>query len=128
MRAGQAISPIQRVNQQFVDAFSRHDAAAVAMLYAPAAQVFPPHRESVQGTEAIQHFWQDVMNAGIDRATLETVDLEDLGDTAIELGRYTLLLADGGIADRGKYLVVWKQQDGGWRLYRDIWNSNEPPR
>ena len=57
-----------------------------------------------------------------------TVDLDDRGDIAIELGRYTLLLADGAIADRGKYLVVWKQQDDGWRLYRDIWNSNEPPR
>ena len=128
MRAGQALAPIQRVNQQFVDAFSRHDAAAVAALYAAGAHMLPPHSDFVRETAAIESFWQGVMDAGIDRATLETVDLEESGDTAIELGRYTLMLADGQVADRGKYLVVWKQQDGAWKLYRDFWNTSEAPR
>jgi uncharacterized protein (TIGR02246 family) len=128
MRAGQALTPIQRVNQRFLDAFSRHDAAAIAGLYATGAQLLPPHSDFVKEPDMIRSFWQGVMDAGIDRATLETVDVEDSGDTAIELGRYTLMLAGGEVADRGKYLVVWKQQDGAWKIYRDIWNTSEAPR
>ena len=30
--------------------------------------------------------------------------------------------------DEGKYVVVWKkQEDGSWKLHRDIWNSNLMP-
>jgi uncharacterized protein (TIGR02246 family) len=125
MRAGQALAPIQRVNQQFVEAFARHDAGAVAALYAAGARVLPPHNEMLKESDAIRAFWQEVMDAGIARATLESVDLEEAGDTAIELGQYTLMLADGTIADEGKYLVVWKQQDGTWKIYRDIWNTSQ---
>jgi ketosteroid isomerase-like protein len=47
-------------------------------------------------------------------------------DTAIELGKYTLVLKDRRVADAGKYLVVWKQQGGAWKLYRDVWNTSQP--
>jgi uncharacterized protein (TIGR02246 family) len=129
MAVGKARVTIQRVNQEFVGAFGRQDAAGVAALYGPGAQVMPPHHEVVQGAEAIQQFWQRVMDMGVRRAVLETVELEELdpggGGPAIELGRYTLMLADGSVADHGKYLVVWKQHDGEWKLSRDIWNSSQ---
>ena len=47
-------------------------------------------------------------------------------DTAIELGHYALGLPDGTAVDEGTYLVVWKKSDEGWRLHRDIWNTNRP--
>jgi ketosteroid isomerase-like protein len=28
--------------------------------------------------------------------------------------------------DRGKYIVVWKDEGGKWKLHRDIWNSSLP--
>ncbi len=34
--------------------------------------------------------------------------------------------ADNKSLDKGKYVVVWKKQNGNWKMYRDIWNSNMP--
>ena len=49
------------------------------------------------------------------------------GDTAYEIGKYKLTTEPPGgstTKDEGKYLVVWKQQGGSWKLHADIWNTN----
>ena len=35
--------------------------------------------------------------------------------------------ADGGVvADRGKYIVIWKNEGGSWKLHKDIFNTSQP--
>ena len=113
-------------NRRFVEAFKRRDAAAVAALYTRDAQLLPPNSDFVSGGDGIRAIWQGVMEMGIRQAQLQTVGLETQGDIAIELGRYTLLLEGGQVADSGKYLVVWKAEGGSWKLHRDVWNTNRP--
>jgi hypothetical protein len=43
----------------------------------------------------------------------------------MRLGKYKMNAAGNG--DTGKYIVVWKRQDGVWKLHADIWNSDAPP-
>jgi uncharacterized protein (TIGR02246 family) len=117
---------IAACNRRFVAAFGRGDAAALANLYTADAQLLPPHSDAVTGPDAIRAFWQAVIDLGLQGASLETVELEGDGDSAIEIGKFTLRAAEGQIADTGKYLVVWKIEDGAWRLHRDIWNSSRP--
>lgn len=57
---------------------------------------------------------------------LNTIEVEDSSDTAIQTGKYTLCNTNGAI-DSGKYIVIWKKQDGEWRLHKDIWNSSLTP-
>ena len=57
---------------------------------------------------------------------LATVELDVLGDTANEVGTYHMLAEGGVTADRGKYVVVWKKEDGEWRLHRDIIATSVP--
>jgi ketosteroid isomerase-like protein len=52
--------------------------------------------------------------------------VEGHGETAHEIGRYTLKTGTGEVADSGKYLVVWKQEGGAWKLHRDIWTTSRP--
>ena len=59
-----------------------------------------------------------------DRQGLDTVEAEEHGDTAIEIGKYTLNGEAGNVMDSGKYVVIRKQEDGQWKLHRDIWNSS----
>ena len=113
-------------NRRFVEAFKRGDAAGVAALYTRDAQLLPPNSDFVSGGDRIRAFWQGAMQMGIRQAQLQTVSLETQGDLAIELGRYTLLLEGGQVADSGKYLVVWKAEGGSWKLHRDVWNTNRP--
>jgi ketosteroid isomerase-like protein len=66
------------------------------------------------------------MDMGLKEAVLETLELEAHGDTAHEVGRYELKAAGGQVADAGKYLVIWKQESGTWKIHRDIWTTSRP--
>jgi len=52
---------------------------------------------------------------------LETIELDEHGNSAYEVGKYTLSGAGGQVLDQGKYIVIWKKQHGEWKLHRDIW-------
>jgi ketosteroid isomerase-like protein len=70
-------------------------------------------------------FWQSAIDTGVTGASLETIDVESHGDTAIEIGRYRLLAAGEVVADQGKYIVVWKNANGAWKLHHDIWTTSQ---
>lgn len=117
---------IQAADNRFAEAFAAGDAETVASLYTEGARLLPPNSDFVSGTAAIQGFWQSVMGMGVARVKLDVVEAESTGDTAWEVGRYTLYSAAGDTIDEGKYIVIWKRTDAGWRLHRDIWNSSRP--
>ena len=116
---------VEESNRRFADAFTRGDAAGAAReFYTVDARILPPGSEMVQGREAIVQFWTETARqTGVQRVELSTVDLELLGDRAVEIGRVTLTLGDGQQAT-AKYVVIWKQEDGRWRGHLDIWNMD----
>lgn len=61
---------------------------------------------------------------GFKAVRLETIEVVGGKETAIEIGKYLLSGETGNIMDRGKYVVVWQQVGGRWKLHRDIWNSS----
>ena len=117
---------IDRVNAAFLKAFQQGDGTGIAATYAEDGQILPPNMEIMGGREAIQSFWLGVHEMGITDGSLETVELSGNGDSAWEVGKYTLKSADGTLIDAGKYIVVWKQTNGVWQWHRDIWNSSRP--
>lgn len=119
---------IEAANRRFVESFARRDAAGMAAMYTTGGQLLPPRSEVTTGGQAIQGFWQAVMEMGVTSATLETLEVEAQGDTAYEVGRYVMFGSGEQVLDRGKYIVVWRQEAGVWKLHRDIWNSNLPPQ
>jgi len=64
---------------------------------------------------------------GIGAIALETVEVFEHGDSASEIGRYSLASVDGQPIDRGKYIVIWQMEAGEWKLHRDIWNTSVAP-
>jgi ketosteroid isomerase-like protein len=121
-------SLIASVNRNFMGAFSRGDAGAIAALYTDDAKLLPPSFPMMTGKEAVQSFWQGAMNSGVTEAKLETLELESQGNLASEIGRFTLTVQLQGSETTtmtGKYLVVWKNQDENWKLHVDIWNTDE---
>lgn len=114
---------VTAVNKELMEAFHTKTASWLAKLYAPDALLMPPGVETVSGEENICNFWQGVIDMGICDVYLETLTLDEAGSTLIEIGHYRLH-NETAMVDRGKYLVVWKQVEGEWRLFRDIWNSD----
>jgi uncharacterized protein (TIGR02246 family) len=119
-----ARSDIDTLNAAFEQAVEKGDSALLVSLYAPDARVLPPGSEPLTGAAAIQQFWQGVMREGVTGARLETVSLEELGDVAVEEGRYEMRAGDQ-VAQAGKYVVVHRRQpDGAWKLGIDMWSPN----
>lgn len=117
---------ISSANEDFMFTFSQGDAAGMAELYTKDGQVLPPNGDFVMGKEAIQSFWQALMDMGIKEAKLNIVEAEEQGDLAYEVSKYTMQDAEGQVLDQGKYIVIWKQENGQWKLHRDIFNSSLP--
>ncbi len=117
---------IVAVNEKFMAAFKMGDAAGIANLYTENGQLLPPNAGFLTGREAVQAVWQSILDMGAKEIKLDIVELEGYGDTAIETSTYTLYDESGQQLDKGKYIVIWKQLNGQWQLYRDIFNSSMP--
>ena len=124
--SGELWDAINAANEVFVATYNQGDAAGLAALYTKDGQMLAPNAPLMTGHEAVQGFWQAVMDMGIEKAAIFTGEVEDHGDTAIEVSSYKLFGAGDQELDQGKFIVVWKQVDGEWKLHRDIFNSSNP--
>jgi uncharacterized protein (TIGR02246 family) len=114
---------IAATNQQFSQAFSGGDLeTAVDRTYTRDARVLPPGGDEIRGRDAIRAFWPAAAaQLGVTRVQLETTELRPAGQGICEIGRGVLTTA-GGMEQVVKYVVLWKQEDGDWRIDVDIWN------
>lgn len=121
---------IEAGDATWMEAFNRGDAVAVAALYTDNATLMPPNSAMIQGRQGIQDFWQAGIEGGLKDATLTTVEVQASGNTAYEIGKFSLTAQPKGqdpVMVSGKYVVVWQRQsDGSWKLHVDIWNSSMP--
>lgn len=118
---------IEAAIAEFETAFNGKDAAAVAELYTEDAAIFPPDAPRIDGKEGIGKYWGGAIEAGLSDLALSAVEIEDSGNSAYEVGTFSLKApAEGGASTdvKGQYIVIWKKDaDGKWRLHRDIWNT-----
>lgn len=122
----EARSAIEAANRQFMEAFSRRDAAALGLLYAEDGQVLPPGALPLEGRDAIVTMWQSVLALPIAAIELQTAEIGVGDEGAWEVGRYEMTATDGRTTESGKYVVIWRRGEAGWKNYRHIWNSNAP--
>lgn len=110
----------------FCEAFNGGDAAGVAAQYTSDAQILPPGAGRIDGRQAIQEFWQGLVDANVGDLVLRSDEIEDFGSQAAEVGTVTVSAPGDGDARvqlTGKYLVLWTQNtSGAWQIHRDIWN------
>jgi ketosteroid isomerase-like protein len=115
-----------KTNQVFEAAVAARDMAPLDAVYTANARILPPGGEMIAGRDQIKQFWQGAAEGlNVSTVQLVTVDVEQLGDTAYEIGRATLNFATPGAAPvHVKYVVIWKREDGTWKWHIDIWNPN----
>jgi len=64
------------------------------------------------------------MESGIKGLNIQTKEVEAQNDTAYEFGETILVGENDRVIDRFKYMVIWKRQNDGWKIHREIWNSS----
>ncbi len=121
---------MSETNRQFEAAISGGDAAGAAAVYTDNGKLLAPDAPAITGREAIQVYWQAVLDMGAKSVSLHTLDLEEIGDTAVETGAATLNIQTEGedsAQAEGKFVVIWKRQaDGSWKWDTDCFNFDAP--
>jgi ketosteroid isomerase-like protein len=86
---------VETANRRFEEAFNRGDAAGAARgVYTHDARILPPGADLIEGRDNIIEFWKAAAEQ-VRRVQLSQLELRTAGDTAQEIGRATLTLADG---------------------------------
>jgi ketosteroid isomerase-like protein len=116
---------IEETNKAFSAAALKGDSAAfVTTLYHPDAAVFPPNAPEMNVSKTASAMTQ-FSSMGVTSFSLTTKEIFKGDETVTEVGTYEM--GDGSkTIDKGKYMVVWKKDGDTWKLFRDIWNSDNP--
>ncbi len=119
-------SDIQKLNDDFVEAFDGGDFDKIASMYTEDAYLLPAGAPMVHGRDDIKAFWSGAAGGMTDFA-LSAEDVKSLGDGAArEIGTFSLTMrGDQPQHVTGKYVVIWEKGGDGWQLATDIWNTNQ---
>lgn len=112
---------------QWNEALATNNDSLIVSLHAADAVVMPPNHAALTGHDEIGAFWRQIGTLDADlRIAVESVDVADGGDIAVEQGTWTITvpMPEGAHSDNGKYIVVWTKEGGEWKVKRDIWNSD----
>lgn len=138
-QAGRAGAPadtagLGRLRDDWTRAYEAGDADAMVDLYVPDAVRMPYDAPAVEGREAIVEAYRASFATRrlVPDIELVPVDVEVLGDAAIERGRYheVLASADGAVryVEDGKYVSVARRGiDGRWRFSISVFNRDAAP-
>jgi ketosteroid isomerase-like protein len=124
---------IMAFNERYLKAINDGDSATLASLTLPEHIMIAPGRPPLVGKEA-----NDAANARV----AQTVKIEETwspqetfisGDLAYQRGTFTVAATPkaGGTTTnmRGTFMRIYKRQPNGeWRMVRDMFNSDQPPR
>lgn len=113
-----ARSLIERIDKEFSKDYLNGDSVAIAALYAKDAQF-----GSLTGNEILSYWGRSIRNSiknNTRNLLFTTTALTTDGEFLVELGIYEIKDDKNTSKGKGKYVVVWKQEDGRWKLYRDF--------
>lgn len=113
------------VMDEFSQAVMRSDYKAVADLYSEDAHIFPTGEKIISKKEAIEAYWTRGRDAKIIYHKIRPEEIRVMGNAAYDFGYYegTTQNADGSkVSWKGKYVILWKKENGNWKMYVDIWN------
>jgi len=122
-----AKAAIAASNKVFGASFATGDSTAFVNCYTSDACINVTNMPRMCGKEAITAFFNGGHKMGINNITLTTEEVMGSKDAVVEIGKYEMFVGDKVSAEKGKFIVVWKEENGKWKMHRDIWNSDAPP-
>lgn len=116
---------IEEANRNFMELVAKGDSVGLANSYTIDAKFMSAGTPAVAGRANIQHAMSEIVKSGITKVDLRLKEVFGTEDLIAEEGELTLYVKNEVVAEE-KYIVLWKKEDGKWKLFRDIFNSNLP--
>ena len=117
---------IAEQNERFTEAHVTGDIALIDAMFTPDAKAYPPGTAAVTGLPALHDFTVEYVKAGITEFREETTDFYGNAEYVVDAGTYVVTYGPADVTERGKYLNVWTQVDGLWKIKSNMWNVDAP--
>ncbi len=118
---------IDSTNAAFGALVAKGDSAGLASFYTADGKMLGSNMPVASGRSQIQSAFNGLFTAmGPIDLKVTIADAWGNEDLVAEDGTY-VMSKGGKEIDRGKYIVLWKMEDGKWKMFRDIFNSDLPP-
>jgi len=124
----EAMKLVQSEQGVFMDAFRKGDSIAVADVYTADAKVMNAGRPAAEGRDSIIHFFGRIFKGGPLMITTKTLGVWNNTSMIVEEGKWIMADKNGEAYDHGKYLILWKMENGKWKKFRDCHNSDIYPK
>ncbi len=120
---------VQQLASRWVEAYNRHDRAALGALYAPDAKLMMHGAPTYSGREDIEAFWAEDFQAGSPLTVLTITHAVEGSDMILVHGNYQVIDREtGGQVSFGRFAHIWTRDAGGpWLIDRDLWNTSFDP-
>ena len=115
---------IAQKNAAFTAAHVAGDVAAIDAMFTRDATSFPPGAGPAHGPAALHALTGDYLRSGVTAFTERTTSLYGNSEMLIDQGEYVVTYGPEHTTERGKYLNVWKPEDGTWKIHANIWNAS----
>ena len=109
----------------FSQAYMDGDYEAMAQAYTEDGRILPPGPKIIQGREDIHARWIMPEGYTIVKHLVSPEEIEVTGNYAYDVGYYEGITRNPEgeeSAWKGKYLIVWKKEEGVWKIHIDAWN------
>lgn len=121
---------VEQIVGRLEAAFNARDPAALAALYTEDAVLMPPNDLPVQGSEAIQS-WFDQALPRLGAVRLGPTVTRVGGDLAVQVGWFQMtpsaaVSSSTGVERAGKYVLVLTRVGKQWAICADLWNLDQP--
>ena len=103
--------------REYENLLQNGDSIALGDMYMINAEIIP----STVGRENIIKAFGSMIRDSITGSSFKTTILWGNDQLLVEDGTGTWSHVNGKVVGRGRYLLVWKKDDGKWKILRDTW-------
>lgn len=117
---------IETANLVYGERFNTGDTSWYAARYTRDACILPDNAPRICGLAEIAGF---NFNKGENRGLgirIHVLEISGGPETVVEEGLFENFDAQNNVLSKGKFIATWGQEDGLWKLRREIWNADAP--
>ena len=103
--------------REYENLLQKGDSIALGNMYMEDAEIIP----STVGRENITSVFGSMIRDSITGSSFKTTKLWGNDQLLVEDGTGTWSHANGTVVSSGRYLLIWKKDNGKWKILRDTW-------
>jgi ketosteroid isomerase-like protein len=115
---------IQLQIRAFENDLNKGDSVALGTLYCTDAKIMNNGSPSTVGRADIINAFGEMIRDSITGSAFTTVGVWGSDEILVEEGTGYFAHANGKVVSRGRYLLIWKKEDGKWKIFRDTFFSD----